>query len=235
MLDTFAGNIARNGRVFVLAGNLVDFVDIYDPLLALLLISPRVLEQLEDDILDVLAHVPCLCQGRGVNDRERNGQHLCQRLRQQSFACSCGTNQQNIALLKLQVAPLLRDLQPLVVIVDCDRQLFLGRLLTDYIQVDELLDFLRFGELLSDRRSHDIIGDDLIAHVHALVAYVDSGAGDEFLNVVLAFRAERASQDIIAFIVFSQRRPPTRTIEETILSWKLPGLRFRILEPDQLS
>ena len=36
LLHAFAGNIARDGRIFVLLGNLIDFVDIDDALLRFL-------------------------------------------------------------------------------------------------------------------------------------------------------------------------------------------------------
>ena len=57
LLHPFARDVAGDRRVLVLAADLVDFVDIDDALLALLDIAAGRLQQLEDDVLDVLADV----------------------------------------------------------------------------------------------------------------------------------------------------------------------------------
>ena len=56
LLDAFTRDVAGDRRVFVLAADLVDFVDVDDALLALLDVAAGGLQQLEDDVLDVLAH-----------------------------------------------------------------------------------------------------------------------------------------------------------------------------------
>src|ERR1019366_10480480 len=57
LLDALSRNIAGNRRVVGLAGNLVDFVDIDDAALRALDIVVGRLQQLEDDVLHVLADV----------------------------------------------------------------------------------------------------------------------------------------------------------------------------------
>ena len=76
LLHTLPGNVAGDRWVFVLAADLIDFVDINDALLALLDIAVGRLEQLEDDVLDILADVPGLGQGGGVHNREGNVENL---------------------------------------------------------------------------------------------------------------------------------------------------------------
>ena len=57
LLDAFARHVAGDRRVLVLAADLVDLVDVDDALLALLDVAAGGLQQLEDDVLDVLADV----------------------------------------------------------------------------------------------------------------------------------------------------------------------------------
>ncbi len=76
LLHAFARNIARDGGILVLAADLVDLVDIDDALLALLHVAVGRLQQLEDDVLDILAHVAGFGQGGGIHDGERHVQNL---------------------------------------------------------------------------------------------------------------------------------------------------------------
>jgi hypothetical protein len=75
-------------------------------------------------------------------------------------------------------------------VVNGDGQLLLGYLLPNNVQVEEFLNFMGLREFLSNRRSYDIIGDDLIADINALIAYIYGRSGNEFFDVVLAFGAE---------------------------------------------
>src|SRR4029450_6670782 len=101
LLDAFTGDIARNRRVFVLAADLVDFVDVDDALLPLLDVAAGGLQQLEDDVLDVLADIPRLGQRRGIDDREGNREQLGQRLREQRLASAGRTDEQDVRLREL--------------------------------------------------------------------------------------------------------------------------------------
>ena len=57
LLHALARDIAGDGRILVLAADLIDLVDVDDALLAALHIPIGVLQQPQDDILDVLADV----------------------------------------------------------------------------------------------------------------------------------------------------------------------------------
>src|SRR6266542_4293205 len=94
-------------------------------------------------------------------------------------------------------------------VIDRYGELLFGGFLPDHVQVEELLDFQWLWKLLSDRRRDDVIGYDLIANVHAFIADVYRGSGNELFYVVLTFGAERTTQNIVAFVVFSQRSPPS--------------------------
>ncbi len=92
LLHAFAGDITGDGRVLVLAADLVDFVDVDDAGLRAGHIAIGSLQKLQDDVLDILADVTGFGQRGGVNDREGNIEHFGQRLGQQAF-CRCPSGQ----------------------------------------------------------------------------------------------------------------------------------------------
>ena len=201
LLHALTGDVAGDRRVLVLAADLVDFVDVDDALLALLDVAAGGLQQLEDDVLDVLADVARFGERRRVDDRERHRQQLGQRLREQRLAGARRADQHDVRLDQLDVvaaARLLLDLDALVVVVDGDRQLLLRALLADDVLIEELLDLGRRGE----RRPHAavlelvVVRDDVVADLDALVADEDGRARDELADVVLILVAERAAEDL---------------------------------------
>ena len=90
------------------------------------------------------------------------------------------------------------DLDPLVVVVDGDRQDLLGLVLTDHVLVEERVDLVRLRELVELELGGlgELLLDDLVAEVDALVADVHAGAGDELLDLLLALPAEGALQQV---------------------------------------
>ena len=90
LLHALARHVARDRRVVGLARDLVDLVDVDDPGLGLLHVEVGGLDQLEEDVLDVLADVAGLGERRGVGDRERDVEDLGERLREQRLAAAGG-------------------------------------------------------------------------------------------------------------------------------------------------
>ena len=105
LLHAFARDIAGDRRILVLAADLVDFVDIDDALLGAADIAVGGLQQLEDDVLDVLADVAGFGQRGGVDDGERHIQHAGQRLRQQRLAGAGRPDQQDVRFGQLDPSP----------------------------------------------------------------------------------------------------------------------------------
>ncbi len=86
-------------------------------------------------------------------------------------------------------------LKPLVVIVDRDRQHALGLRLTDNVVVQERADLLgrrHAAFLATGAGTLDLLADDVVAQLHALVADEDGGAGDQLPDLVLRLAAEGA-------------------------------------------
>ena len=81
-------------------------------------------------------------------------------------------------------------------VVDRDREGLLGLVLADDVLVEELADLHRLGQLvpLDLLRLGELLLDDLVAQVDALVADVDAGARDELLHLLLRLAAEGALQ-----------------------------------------
>src|SRR5262249_42029857 len=96
LLHALAGDVAGDRRVVALAGDLVDLVDVHDAALALLDVVVGVLEQREDDVLDVLAHVAGLGEARRVGDGEGHLEKARQRLGEQRLARAGGPDEQDV-------------------------------------------------------------------------------------------------------------------------------------------
>ena len=149
LLDALARDVARDRRVVGLAGDLVDLVDVDDPGLGLLDVVVGGLDELEQDVLDVLADVAGFGQRGRVGDRERHVEDLGQRLGQQRLAAAGRAQQQDVGLLQLDVVLIgLHHLHALVVVVDGDRQRALGLLLADDVLVEHVVDLPRLREVL---------------------------------------------------------------------------------------
>src|SRR5207244_7277194 len=90
----------------------------------------------------------------------------------------------------------------LVVVVDGDGELLLGPLLADHIEVEELFDFLRFGQRAGAFQGPRLVlaalSDDVEADVDAFVTDVDRRPGDQLLDVALALVAEATTQYVAA-------------------------------------
>src|SRR5215469_8081095 len=203
LLNAFTADIARDGGVFVLLGDLVDFVDIDNALLGLLDITIGCLEQLEDDVFDVFPDVAGLGQRRGIHDGERHIEHAGKRLGQQGFAGARGADQKDVGLAELDFAGLLVEENALVVVVNGDSEFFLGAILADNVAVQELLNLGRAGK--AARRSGSLfplfVFEDGLANANALVADVRPGIvgrrTDELLYLFLGLMTEGTAKRFI--------------------------------------
>ena len=201
LLDALAGHVARDRRVVRLARDLVDLVDVDDPGLGLLDVEVGRLDQLEQDVLDVLADVAGLGQRGRVGDRERDVEDPRERLRQVRLAAPRRAEQEDVRLLQLDVVVGRAHLHALVVVVDGDGERALGGLLADHVLVQQRVDLGRAREVVEVevRGSGELLVDDLVAEVDALVADVDPGAGDQLLDLPLALAAEAAEELLVSF------------------------------------
>ena len=186
MLDVLAG-----------LGDLVDLVDVDDAALGRLDVEVGGVQQLQQQVLDVLADVAGLGQRGGVADGEGHVEDLGQRAGQQRLAAAGRADEQDVALIDLDVAvALVAEAEALVVVVDGDREDLLGAVLADDVLVELVLDGARRGDVgderLGDAAAAFLLVDDRLAQLDALAADVDvAGPFDERADVAVALAAER--------------------------------------------
>src|SRR5512135_2228938 len=192
LLHAFARDVARDGRVVRFAADLVDFVDIDDAALRTLDVVVGVLQQLENDVLDILADIAGFGERRRIGHGERHVQDARQGLRQQGLAAARRADEHDVRFRQLDIAVLAGRIDALVVVVHRDREDLLRVLLADDIIVEHLVNFLRGRHALLGLHKGGLVllPDDFHAEFDAFVADENRRAGNELANFVLALAAE---------------------------------------------
>ena len=176
LLDTLAGDVAGDGDIVRLPGNLVDFIDVDNPDFRLGNVVVGGLDEPEEDVLDILAHISRLGEGRRIRDCKGNLQLAGEGLRQKGLPAAGGTNHEDVALDELDVVlrprllcVLLLVEDALVVVVDCDGEGLLRLLLPVAVEAEEVVDFPGCAQTLA--------GDSLgrLRQAHRLVMPHHSG------------------------------------------------------------
>ena len=103
LLNALARNVAGDGEVLGLAGDLVDLVHVDDADLRTLDIAIGSIDELEQDVLHVLAHVTGLGECGGVGDGKRHLEDARERLGEQGLTGTGGTEQQDVGLGELHL------------------------------------------------------------------------------------------------------------------------------------
>ena len=195
LLHALAGNVPGNGDVFSLAGDLVDFVDVDDAPLGQVDVVIGVLNQPQQDVFHVLAHISGLRQTGGVADGEGHVQNLGQGLGQIRLAAARGAQHHDVGFLQFHVrlGGGLHVLDALVVVVYRHAQGLLGLVLAHYVLIQNFLDFLGTLDFHVPPLGYavHVVGDDLLAEQHAFVADVGVGPGHDAAHLVLGLSAER--------------------------------------------
>ena len=143
LLHALARHVAGDRGIIGLAGYLIDLVDVDDaPLRALDVVVGR-LQQLQNDVLDVLADITGFGQRRRIRHGERHIDDARQRLRQQCLAGAGRADQEDIRLRQLDVFAVGLMFESLVVIVDRDREHLLGVVLADDVIVKNRANLFR--------------------------------------------------------------------------------------------
>jgi hypothetical protein len=95
------------------------------------------------------------------------------------------------------------------VVVDGDRERLLGGLLADHVLLQDLVNLARLGQVLEFDRSWrgQLLVDDLVAEIDALVADVDAGTCDQLLDLALRLAAEAAEELLVRVCGPCQRNP----------------------------
>jgi len=151
LLDAFARHVAGDGDVLASLADLVDLVDVEHAALGGFDVEVGGVQELQQQVLDVFAHVARLGQRGSVANGKGDIENAGQSLGPTTSCPSPSTDQQDIRLVDLDVGADGPVHQPLVVAVDRDGQDFLGVLLADDVLV-ELGDDLPGREDLAEQR-----------------------------------------------------------------------------------
>jgi hypothetical protein len=103
-------------------------------------------------------------------------------------------------------------LKPLVVIVNGDREHFLGMILADHIVIEDLADFLRCRDAVARlyQRGLVLLTDDVHAQFDAFVADEHGRAGNKLAHLLLALAAERTVKRVLGIAAASLVHLSTR-------------------------
>ncbi len=221
LLHALTGHIADDRRIIRLATDLVDLVDIDDAALGAVHIVVGRLQELLDNALDVLADIAGLGQRRCIRHRERNIENACERLRQQRLARTRWPDQQDVRLGEFDVVVLGLVVEPLIVVVNRNREHLFGMVLADHVIVEDLAYFPRRRDAVGrlHQRGLVLLADDVHGQFDALVADEDRRSGNELTHLVLAPPAERAGKRVLGGPDFAHRLDLSRIVV-------LEGARF---------
>src|SRR5690606_13805770 len=119
-------------RVLALARDLVDLVYVDDTALALGHVELTGLEETDENVLDVFAHVARLGERGGVGDGEGYVEDARERLSEQCFTDAGGADEEDVGLVELHiVVASRRAVDALVVVVDRNGESLLRAFLSD--------------------------------------------------------------------------------------------------------
>ena len=116
LLNALARNVTGDGEVLGLAGDLIDLVHVDNANLRALDIAIGSINELEQDVLHVLANVTCLSKRGGIGDGKRHLEDARKRLGEQGLAGAGGTEQQDVRLGELYLVHIVVELRAHVVV-----------------------------------------------------------------------------------------------------------------------
>ena len=191
LLNALAGYIPRNRNILRLLGDLIYLIDIDNTLLRPRDIVIRSLYQLEQDILNILADIACLCKRSRVRYGKGNIEHPCQGLGQKSLAGTRRAGHDDVALLQLHIG-YITGCDPLIMIVYSYGEDLLGLLLADDIIIEKCLDLSGLHEIdvTAVLLISQFIFYDLRTDAHTAVADIRVRACDQLADLRLRFPAE---------------------------------------------
>ena len=179
LLHAFARDIARDGGVVGLAGDLVDLVNEDDAGLGAWDVEVGGLQQAQQDVFHVLAHVAGFGEGRGIGNAEGHVEDAGQGAGDLALAHAGRSQQQDVALVQFELVVRRAGRHALVVVVDGNRDDLFGAVLANHVVAEQLKQPFRRWDASRHRVwtgcARLLLINDVAAQVHALVADVDAG------------------------------------------------------------
>ena len=200
LLNTLTGHVTCDGRIFRLACNFVDLIDVDDAALRPLHVVFRGLQQFQDDVFNIFANITCLGERRRIRHRERHVQNTRQGLREQRLAAARGADQQDVRLCQLNITAFLGVIEALVVVVNRNRQDTLCSGLTDHIVIQHAADILGRWHAVRGLQPAGLgfFANDIHAQLDTFVADEHSWSGNQLAHLMLALAAKAAIKRVFA-------------------------------------
>ena len=197
LLDTLTGYISCDGRILRLSCYLVDLINVDNAVLRTVNIIISCLNDLQQNILHILAYISGLREGCGVCNGKRYIQKSGKCLCQQCLTGTGGSQHKDITLLKFNVGIFSRH-NALIVIVNGYRQHLFRLILPDHIIIQKCLDLLWFQQIdlpaAIFRVPCTVLIYDLRTDFHAFITDISSaGSCNQFPYLFFCLSAERAA------------------------------------------
>ena len=208
LLYAFTAYIAGNRRIFALSCDFIQLVDIDNAAFCSCNIKICRLNKTEQDVFNVFTNIACFCESCCICNGERNIERFCESLGKVCLTGACRTDEKNIALLDFNIVAVIEVGNTLVMIINGDSESLLRSVLTDYIFVESFLDFAWLENGIHDffieflLHFHFALSQNLVAHINADCADVNSRTGEDFNAVFLCSAAEAASEFLFVFLHF---------------------------------
>ena len=206
LLHALTGNIPGDGGVLALAGDLVDLIHVDDAPLGPLHVEVGGLQQPQQDVLHVIAHVAGLSEGGSIGDGEGHLQDTGQGLGKEGLAGAGGAQHQDVALLQLHILVAAEE-NALIVVVNRHGQGHFRLILADDVLIQHVLDLPGGRQLIGDivHRAAVQIVESVIENAHAkphtFIADPYAGPLDHPANLLLVLPAEGAAKGLLAVVV----------------------------------
>ena len=206
LLHALTGDVPGDGSVLALAGDLVDFIHVDDAPLGPLHVEVGGLQQAQQDVLHVVAHVAGLSEGGSIGDGEGHLQDPGQSLGKEGLAGACGAQHQNVALLQLHILVAAEE-NTLIVVVNRHGQGHFRLILANDVLIQHVLDLPGGRQLIRDivHRAAVQIVESVIENAHAkphtFIADPHAGPLDHPANLLLVLAAEGAAKGLLAVVV----------------------------------
>jgi len=195
LLHAFAGDVAGDGDVLGGLADLVDLVDVDDAPLGGFEVEVGGVQELQQQVLHVLAHVAGLGERGRVADGKGDVDDLGQGLRQERLAGAGRSQQEDVRLVEDDLGELALVGQAFVVVVDGHGEDLLGVVLADDVLVELAHDLARRRDLeerlAPGAAAAPLLIENGLAQIDALAADIDVARPfDQRSYVAIALSAE---------------------------------------------
>ena len=156
------------------------------------------LDKAEDDVFDVFADISRFREGGRIGDRKGHIEDARKGAGEEGFPRACGAEEHDVGFAVLDFPFGADRADPLIVVVDGDRDGLFRSILADHIFVEPFFDLFWLEDL--DFARGRFFLDDVDAEVNTFVANERFGARDELFYGIFRAPAKGAGCDFLFFL-----------------------------------